>query len=335
MIADDFSLDASGTEQRHEERRCVACGYDLRGSGDEPRCPECGLLNIPAGYRQQVWDLVDSGRWFFSGFFAPFRKRLPGWWWALDRERDVRRSFRAVLRNVVVVALIVTVCGALGDAVEVEVSERDIYTDASGANIECGGFAHASRLLGRSAWYEHDFCYRHPDSKTQARFVSHGRVAESSVKFDPSWGFVEPCVGIVLWAILVWAIPTTIGLLSQVRRNLPAFARAPRTILAAANYESHRMVFFAAAVGIWMIAERMLSVQSPEGGSEVCRVLGLYAITVYGGVGWIGGLRSDYTHQLIRSPFHAGRIIIMYALLLPWLGTIAVLSVPPLVSGWN
>jgi len=60
-------------------RPCLACGYDLFGLGDEPRCPECGLLNIPQGYRRQVWELVDSGKWFFSGPFAFFRKRPPGW----------------------------------------------------------------------------------------------------------------------------------------------------------------------------------------------------------------------------------------------------------------
>ncbi len=35
-------------------RPCLACGYDLSGHGEEPRCPECGLLNIPEGYRRQV-----------------------------------------------------------------------------------------------------------------------------------------------------------------------------------------------------------------------------------------------------------------------------------------
>jgi hypothetical protein len=32
-----------------KDRKCLACGYDLQGLGDEPRCPECGLLNIPEG----------------------------------------------------------------------------------------------------------------------------------------------------------------------------------------------------------------------------------------------------------------------------------------------
>jgi len=48
-------------------RSCLGCGYSLRGLGTEPRCPECGLLNIPDAYRKQVWALVDSGKWFFSG----------------------------------------------------------------------------------------------------------------------------------------------------------------------------------------------------------------------------------------------------------------------------
>ena len=37
----------------------------------------------------------------------------------------------------------------------------------------------------------------------------------------------------------------------------------------------------------------------------------------YGALGWVGPLRSDYTHQLVRSRFHAFRIVVMYAILLP------------------
>jgi len=33
--------------------------------------------------------------------------------------------------------------------------------------------------------------------------------------------------------------------------------------------------------------------------------------------GWIGPVRSDYTRQLVRSRWHATRIVLMYALGLP------------------
>ena len=90
-----------------EDRKCIACGYSLRGLGDERRCPECGLLNVPEGLRRQVQQLVDLKPWFFSSFLAPFEKRLPGWWWSLDRNDHLRRSFKFAGIHILVALLLV------------------------------------------------------------------------------------------------------------------------------------------------------------------------------------------------------------------------------------
>ncbi|MCH7596214.1 MAG: hypothetical protein IID35_06600, partial [Planctomycetes bacterium] len=101
-------------------RHCVACDYNLFGLGDEPRCPECGLMNITDGFRREVWALVDSGKWFFSGFLSPFKKRPPGWWWALDRPGDVRRSFRFAVGHALISAVLVFGFALAADSVLVE-----------------------------------------------------------------------------------------------------------------------------------------------------------------------------------------------------------------------
>lgn len=88
-------------------RMCVACGYNLYGLGEDLRCPECGLINLPDGIRKQTWEFVDARSWFFSSMFSPLKKRPAGWWWALDREGDVRRSVRILIRNLVLTILII------------------------------------------------------------------------------------------------------------------------------------------------------------------------------------------------------------------------------------
>ena len=108
-------------------RHCLACGYNLFGLGEEPRCPECGLRHVPSVYREQVWELVDSGKWFFSGFFTPWRKRLPGWWWALDRPGDLRRSFRFAVVRVLISTVLILVFVAAADAVRIEITWRYAY----------------------------------------------------------------------------------------------------------------------------------------------------------------------------------------------------------------
>lgn len=101
-------------------RPCLACGYDLQGLGEEPCCPECGLLNIPEGYRRQVHELVDCGKWFFSSFFGVFRKRPPGWWWSLDRPGDVKRALKRASLYLIFSFLMIFLASFAGNSVKTE-----------------------------------------------------------------------------------------------------------------------------------------------------------------------------------------------------------------------
>ena len=315
----EFINETGSSESAHgpsadADRRCIACGYNLRGLGEQPRCPECGLLHITDHFRQQVWDLVDSGKWFFSGLLTPFRKRLPGWWWALDREGDVSNSFRNVGKNILLAAIIIFSAAAVCDALVVE--HTQLYT-TSGLVVNNTVTAYATRTefrLFRSSTYSPGPiqipAYSPPPRTT--RFPIR-------IKFSPSGAFVGPATSMFILACLIWLCPSCVGLWTQIRKGLPAFARAPRTILAAANLESHRVVYNGVLSAIWMLFDLMLRWRVLPNYAAYekafwASVVGIYLIAA---VGWVGPLRSDYTGQLVRSRWHALRIILMYALVAP------------------
>jgi hypothetical protein len=133
---------------------------------------------------------------------------------------------------------------------------------------------------------------------------------------------------IFTWVFLSWAGPAMVGLWTQIRKGLPEFARAPRTIMAAGNHEAHRLVYVGAAVALWMgieTAVRLLVVPGVLRTGPPASVFMLFLLNVAlaGGVAgfaaasWVGPLRSDYTRQLVQSRLHAARILLMYAFLLP------------------
>jgi hypothetical protein len=324
---DDPGRRGPGTDEAEPARRCLACGYNLFGLGDEPRCPECGLLNIPDGYRRQVWELVDSGRWFFSSFLGFARKRPPGWWWALDRPGDVRRSFKFAGRFVLLACVMIFAAGAVADAVRVEMrwtwsyySLRVPNAPSQSTILDCeqvivSGLGSIPR---RNQLHQSERKGRLP-----------GRVqpiprSSTRVLFEPSLAFISESSAICAIVLCMWAGPALVGLWTQIRKGLPAFARAPRTIIAAANYESHRLVYLTLCVGLWMAADavfRVVVLVNNPTALMVVLVLWpalLVVATVMGACGWIGPLRSDYTRQLIRSRKHAVRLVLMYAVALPW-----------------
>ncbi len=315
---------ASGTDEAEPARRCLACGYNLFGLGDEPRCPECGLLNIPSAFRQQVWDLVDSGKWFFSSLFTPFRKRLPGWWWALDRPGDVRRSFKFAAAYLALSACLIFGTGAITDAVRVEVKNRWSYyrlqqsdparsivveeqdTDVYGL----GWRPRRSEYRALRTRYGVDRTYR-PNTATT-----------TSTLFEPSLAFLDVCSVLFLWVFWTWAGPTLVGLYTQIRKGLPEFAHAPRTILAASIYELHRLPYLAGVIAVWMVVEVAVRMTVLPWNPRLLEIpwFALPIMMVLFGIGgWIGPLRSDYTRQLVRSRMHAVRIVLMYGVVLPWL----------------
>ncbi len=319
-MSEIFNETGSG-ESAHDasasaDRRCIACGYNLRGLGEQPRCPECGLLHITDDFRQQVWDLVDSGKWFFSGVLTPFRKRLPGWWWALDREGDVSRSFRNAGKNILLATIIIFSAAAVCDAFVVEHTQTFSFLDGNGKTVVSGWSRSEIGLFRRSIYEDQQF-----PNVTWTRPFRGMRPPQSVVRinFAPSGAFIGPGTQMLLLACLMWLCPSCIGLWTQIRKGLPAFARAPRTILAAANLESHRVVYNAVLSAIWMLFELMLRWRVDANGATyqaafLASVLGFYSVAA---AGWVGPLRSDYTRQLVWSRWHALRIIFMYVTVAP------------------
>ncbi|MCH8146990.1 MAG: hypothetical protein IH987_03225, partial [Planctomycetes bacterium] len=316
----EFSNETGSGESVHDasgnaDRYCIACGYNLRGLGEQPRCPECGLLHITDHFRQQVWDLVDSGKWFFSGLLTPFRKRLPGWWWALDREGDVSHSFRNVGKNILLAAIIIFSAAALCDAFVVEHTRTFSFLDGNGETV-VSRWSRSEIGLLRSSYVNEE-----ASNMTWSRPIQSILPPQSVVRinFAPSGAFVGPGTQMLLLACLMWLCPSCIGLWTQIRKGLPAFAKAPRTILAAANLESHRVVYNAVLSAIWMLFDLMLrwragTYDDTYETAFLASVSGFYLIAA---TGWVGPLRSDYTGQLGWSRWHALRIILMYAIFAP------------------
>ena len=288
-------------------RRCLACAYNLRGLGDEPRCPECGLLNIPDGFRAQVWELVDSGVWFFSSMFHPLKKRPPGWWWALDRENDVKRSLRFILKNVCIATLVVMVCAMVAGGFVLERTHH--YTCLDINNPE-------GRPVYETDWIESDpgpvsvargwGGGEQPEwSKLYARDRTLRESVSSRVAFAPSWYSMFHGTLIVMWVCLVWACPGLVGLWTQIRRGLPKFALARRTIISAANYESHRLLYVGVAVVVGLAVETAIRLRGmgpfAAPGNAINYVTIVLALVVvvsgFGTAGWIGPLRSDFTKR--------------------------------------
>jgi len=316
--------------QTATEHRCLVCGYDLRGLGDGPRCPECGLLNIPEGFRAQVWEVVDSGTWFFSGMFHPLRKRPPGWWWALDREDDVKRSLRFLLKNVCIATLATLTSAVLAGGLMLERTHHytcfDINDPCGQPVYETDWIESFGNLGGRNpGWGSGE----QPDwSQLYARDRTFSESLSSRVVFAPSWYSLFLGALLSIWICLVWACPGLVGLWTQLRKGLPKFALARRTVVSAVNYESHRMIYVSLFVIGGLSANLVIRLQgmtysAPVGYAGACTLI-VVAVVALAAAGWIAPLRSDFTKQLIRSRLHMLRILLMYAALLPFFFSFAV-----------
>lgn len=337
----DDALEAPAAPESGTPRQCVACGYLLFGLGNEPRCPECGLVNIPEGFRRQVWELVDSGKWFFSGFFSPFRRRLPGWWWALDRPGDVRRSARFAAVRVAACGMILFAAISADECVRlrmtsavcVPMGDPGVFL-VKGGELEYG-------FLGRHR-SQHDLPDRPADPGECSGWPSWQMISGRGVRWVWSGEGIRPAFYIWVWIVATWAGPAAVGIWTQIRKGLPSFARAPSTILAASMYESHRLIYLALGILFWAGLEVTFrarifdgTMSQFAGGLTIALMhLSLFLlITLFGAAGWVGPVRSDYTRQLIRSRFHAGRIIVMYAVFLPGLLTLLLAASLELLLG--
>ncbi len=308
-------------------RCCVACGYNLFGLGDEPRCPECGLMNITDGFRREVWALVDSGKWFFSSFLSPFKKRPPGWWWALDRPGDVQRSFKFSAACVVASFLIVLASFAVAGATVTVQTWRYRFVDTSGTVRVADTLVSVTDVFGNVVRDEENVNW-----DNIGKFAG-GWTSACHVDLEPSLVFLWPFAITYVLIFFLWAGPALVGLWTQIRKGLPEFARAPRTIIAASNYEAHRLMYLAAFALLWA----SVVVLTRDGGcswpqSSPFRILLSYwalmlVLAILGAAGWVGPLRSDYTKQLVQSRLHAARVILMYAVALPALAAVAVVAI--------
>ncbi len=309
--------------------KCVACGYNLFGLGDEPRCPECGLLNVPEVYRKQVHELVDSGKWFYSGFFSPFKKRLPGWWWSLDREGDVRKSFRYAAINLLLSAMIILLFGGVVGLIHVETRTYVLYRmkdDPLGTIRKDRYFYNTTTIhYHGEQWGNVEPSQSPGNESTEDDEILTGFSTSLHLVIRPSWIFLLDCIP---WIFLIWCvgfIPVYVGLFTQVRKGLPEYARPTRTILAAGNFESFRLIYLAILVCLGQIlylaaAYVLHQGNSTSGPQRLFATSALFFLLFLLGVlGWVGPLRSDPTKQLVRSRWHAFRIIVMYVLILPLL----------------
>ncbi|MBN1511729.1 MAG: hypothetical protein JXB13_06920 [Phycisphaerae bacterium] len=315
--------------QPEKEPRCLYCGYSLRGLPEETSCPECGMRNIPEALRREVWDLVDNRRRLWREMFSIWRKHPPGWWWSLDRPGDLRRAIVRFVLNLIVSLVIITAgVNAFGSIVLVE-EQVDYCVDASDPSKTALGTTLTSRC-------EHGFlgvwlnCESEPpEGWSNADYIIMRKPGISWVSTTTQgqgwhWTSLELWFAgaIATWACCLWASIAMVGLWTQIRRRMKTIGRAWKTIIAASCTESCKLVYLAGVIAIAAAVDAGLRITVLPGNAALYEafvrvmVLGVVCIGV---LGWIGPLRSDYTGQLIRSRVHLVRILIMYAVVFPWL----------------
>lgn len=339
-------------DQNDAARSCLACGYNLTGLGESPRCPECGLLNIPEGYRRQVWEFIDRRPWFISSFLNPFAQRLPGWWWALDRDGDVKRAARFAVWHLCLAICLVFLASLMASSRPVKVTSLGNYypkyfDDGNGGRLilapEHVG-AMMKNLVGPPYIFAANDYFIGAFMETDERVMR----VDWRPEFDEwRWWYVgdgyTPCwklsiasaiwitIPCCLFIFLVWFWPAAAGLATQLRKGLPDFAKPPRTIITAALYEAHRSTYVAVLLALGLGLEVAIrSTYQPTSTWLWMYGLSLVATTIvlviFSALGWVGPVRSDYTRQLIRGPVHATRIVVVYAAILPLAFTAACTS---------
>ncbi|MFQ5491590.1 MAG: hypothetical protein ACE5GE_12800 [Phycisphaerae bacterium] len=124
-----------------------------------------------------------------------------------------------------------------------------------------------------------------------------------------------------VFAVFFWLVPALVGIWTQIRAGLPSFARAPRTIIAAANYEAHRLIYLGLVIVVAIGAEASLRILTMNGNPRLYAagsVVLFWTTFSYGALSWAGAIRSDYRSQLIQSRRHAVRFVLMYGFFFPF-----------------
>lgn len=308
------------------ERPCLACGYDLRGLGEEARCPECGLLNVSEGFRSQVQEEFDSGRRSFSSPLTPWKPRLPGWFWALDRDADLSVCAKRACFNVVGFYVVVVLLLLASSSVAIRQTNTVSWTDPESnapKSFSCD-VHHRFLLIGQGSLNEY--------------FEIPNRLQQFGIR--PSWNFgasfvfsgpaeMSPrylCAVLIIAAFLLVSLllPGLLGIATQIRKGLPDYASPRRSVWSALLLETQLLWHFAIAFLLFAgveVALRHTAYLNFRGGLFQREILLILAASIslqlYAAALWIGPVRSDFTNQLIRSRRHAARIVVMYALVFP------------------
>ncbi len=286
------------------------------------------MQSVPPAMRREVWELVDTPRRLWTEMFSLWGKHPPGWWWALDRPGDRRRCLRRLAINLVVAFLIATAAVVAADSVvirSVQVVNWYDRTDTACA-IPLGetGYVEYWGLFGGNRYGRLEDVNAYCGALNEAAANQYQLVTRrprQSVIWQLSLSSVFTASLVVGWMFCLWAAVSFIGLWTQIRKGLPSFARAPRTIIAASCLESCKLVYLGVIIALAAAAETVLRLGlfTTAAGvySDLWFALCLLVVAL-GIAGWIGPLRSDFTRRLVRSRVHLVRILIMYALVMPF-----------------
>ncbi|UCG16026.1 MAG: hypothetical protein JSV19_12105 [Phycisphaerales bacterium] len=283
---------------------------------------------MPEALRREARELVDSPARLWREMFSLVRKHPPGWWWALDRPGDMRRCLRMLLVNMLIAGAIVLVSVGAADSLAVQTIERTYYFDSKDPQREPATAVVEQTwtwaMFGRSSGYESDppnvFGAIDYD-RVRRLHLQMASVRTRAIVFATDAWWIGTSAVIVGWMILLWLSVAGVGIWTQIRKGLPKFAKPPKTIIAASCVESCKLVYLGLVVALAAIVEcaTRLYLLNIRNDIYKCVVFVLIVSVILVGVlGWVGALRSDFTRQLIRSRVHLIRILLMYALAMPF-----------------
>jgi hypothetical protein len=285
------------------------------------------MINVPQAYRLEVQSIIDDRSSRRRLFRSWFRKYPPGWWWSLDRRGDVANSFRSLIKSVALAFLLISGLFVLFGSVIV-VEEKQSFFYAAGdltrtplhtpelqrAHFTIGLFSIENEFKRNLEWnrLHYDLNVAAP-----AGGVRYGETWQHRFRLGFSWIPVKAACGVWGWYLLTWLAPAQIGIWTQIRRGMPDFARPPRTIIAAANWQAIAMLKLVGVLFVLLAIETALRRCVTQWYRDYAAAVAMAGVAVLLSAAvftWDGALRSDFTRQLVRSRLHLMRIHAMYVL---------------------
>ena len=305
------------------EGKCIYCAYDLSGLPDGTRCPECGRQSIPEAFRREVQEIFDSPRRLYREALRVFSKHPPGWYWSLDRPGDVGRSFRLAMVNIAVCGAVLLGAWLIANAFTMRKITDTYYDDPQGIAPPLHINRYTTDYNALNARVDTELEEYVPlQSIGELIQARNYRGASNKFVHFRGWHLGNWTGFAFAFALLttMWLLLTQVGMWTQIRRGLPKYARAGRTIIAAANCESCRLPVQAGVLVLWLAVETAVRLALPDAYRQSLAVIFGVFLPVAGIVVlafWISPLRSDVTRQFIRSRLHALRMFVMYVLFFP------------------